>query len=593
MSKDKYAVLKEHFGFTSFRDLQAEAIDAILAKRDLLMILPTGGGKSLTYQLPTLLMDGVTIVISPLLALMHDQVMSLQANNLQAAMLSSMQTKEESDAIYASLLRNELQYLYLSPERLNNPFMIDFLQKIAINYFVIDEAHCISEWGQEFRSDFRLLSNIKTHFNNIAIAAFTATATTAVKSDIITQLRLENPEVFVGEIYRENLHVSITPRITNGYRQLETFLQQHKGSGIVYALSRKNVETIASHLIAKGYSAKAYHAGISTSERSEVYSDFVYDKIDIIVATIAFGMGIDKSDIRFVVHMSMPKTIENYYQEMGRAGRDGEESSTLLLYGASDIISQKRFIDESPNEEYKEILLDKLDAMAKLCSTELCRHQYIARYFDSAISTCKSHCDNCLSDFKTVDITKESQMLLSTIYRTQQMFGKNYIIDILRGSKDKKILQNGHDKLSVYSIGTMHSKKIWYSILERLMELNLITLNAHKGLMLTPEARLVLRGDRAVNIRQERIVIKEKKIAVSHQESVAYDESLFEKLRELRAHIAQEESIPAYIVFNDKTLKAMSASIPQSKEEFLEVNGVGEVKYQRYGEAFLELLRTH
>jgi len=589
---DKFSILHSQFGHKAFRALQEEAVDTILAGNDLLMILPTGGGKSLSYQLPTLLMRGVTIIISPLLALMHDQVESLRAQGMSAEMLSSMQTGEEATDIYRRLHQGEISFLYLSPERLNTPSIRNLLSQIEVNYFVIDEAHCISEWGHEFRSDFRALSNIRENFPNISIAAFTATATLHVREDIVNNLQLQNATMLQGKVFRDNLQITVRHRIKDGYDQLLDFLNDRKDeSGIIYAFSRKNVEAVAHFLQQKGFSAEAYHAGLPTETRNQVFHNFVHDKTRIIVATIAFGMGIDKGNIRFVLHMSLPKTIENYYQEMGRAGRDGDKADVVLLFGASDIIQQKRFIDMNDDETYKAHLLQKLNTISRYASSETCRHQQIAEYFGDELSTCNDKCDNCIEpDYEKKEISREAQMLLSTIYRTNQMFGKNYIIDILRGSREQKILANGHDELSVYGIGEAHSKKVWFVIIDRLFELEAVHVNEHHGLILTDIGLQVLKGKTKAFIRSDRLNIKAKTVKKSAVESFDYDVSLFDELRELRSEIATEQSVPAYIVFSDKTLKEMASSSPQSKEAMLQVSGIGEVKFERYGKQFLNLL---
>ncbi len=590
---DKFSVLSSHFGFKTFRPLQEEAVDTILNRNDLLMILPTGGGKSLSYQLPTLLMDGTTIVISPLLALMHDQVESLKAQDMRAEMLSSMQTSEESANTIRRLYAGDIQFLYLSPERLNTDFMRETLGEIPLNYFVIDEAHCISEWGHEFRSAFRSLSQIREYFPTVPIAAFTATATPNVRDDIIAQLRLQEATRLQGKVFRDNLQITVRHRQSDGHDQLIDFLKDHKGeSGIVYAFSRKQVESVARYLNQKGFEARGYHAGMPTLERNETFHEFVHDKVKIIVATIAFGMGIDKSNIRFVVHMSLPKTIENYYQEIGRGGRDGDHADVVLLFSASDVIQQKRFIDQNEDESYKQLQLNKLNAINRFASSEKCRHQQLAEYFGDELEACESSCDNCLDDdHEKRDVTKESQMLLSSVYRTGQRFGKAYVIDVLRGSKEQKVLSNGHDELSVYGIGEKLSKKQWFVLIDRLLELEGLGVNEHQGLIITEKGLGFLKGHESVMIRSDRLNVKEKTVKKSAPEIFDYDKDLFDELRTLRQEIASEKGVPAYIVFSDKTLKEMSVVRPQNKDAMLSVGGVGEVKFERYGEAFLDLLK--
>jgi len=591
---DKFSVLKSRFGHSAFRPLQEEAVDTILSGRDLLMILPTGGGKSLSYQLPALLMEGTTVVVSPLLALMHDQVRSLQSQGMRAQMLSSMQTQEESGDIVRRLYAGEIDFLYLSPERLNTDGMRNILSNIRLNYFVIDEAHCISEWGHEFRADYRALSMLRDLYPGVGIAAFTATATAHVREDILRLLRLENAKVLQGRIYRDNLQITVRHRMKDGYDQLRDFLNDRKGeSGIVYAFSRKSVEAVAHYLQQKGYAAAAYHAGMPTEQRNAVFHDFVHDKTRIIVATIAFGMGIDKSNIRYVFHMSLPKTVENYYQEIGRAGRDGDHADVVMLFGAQDVIQQKRFVEMNEDENYKAHLLQKLNAVHRYAAAETCRHQQLAEYFGDAIEPCGTHCDNCLEpEYDKRDITTEAQMLLSAVYRTGQRFGKSYLVDVLRGSREQKLLANGHDTLSVYGVGEALGKKQWFVVIDRMFEIGAVELNEHHGLALTPTGLAVLKGEQTVLLRADRLNVRAKTVQKTSPLSEDFDSELFETLRALRYELAQEHGVPPYMVFSDKTLKEMAAKRPQNRAEMLEVGGVGETKFERYGTPFLLLLQS-
>ena len=556
------------------------------------MILPTGGGKSLVFQLPTMMMDGLTIVISPLIALMQDQVSALKAQNISAEMLSSAQNYDEVQDIIALAFSGSLKFLYLSPERLNNGSTIDMLRNLNINFFVIDEAHCISQWGHEFRNDYRALGNLKANFPNTTIAAFTATSTDNVTTDIMRELRLENPLLLKGKIFRKNIFISTERRISNGYAQLKNFLLRHKNeSGIIYVSSRKKAEELSNHLNQNGYKSLAYHAGLPQHVREQNFKIFVNDKVNIMVATIAFGMGIDKSDIRFVVHMSLPKSQENYYQEIGRAGRDGEDSEVLLLFNAGDMAQHKHFLAEITNEEYKEHLEKKIEKIYKYATSEICFHKQLAEYFNDTLDACQNRCDNCLSsDDVRREITKEAQMILSAIYKTNQGFGKNYIIDILRGSKEQKILANRADKLSVYNIGEHLSKKEWFVIVERLLELKVITLGEFSVLKLTQDAIAILKSQKTVDIKSSRMQVNTKTKAIKQEKEFTYDEELFEKLRQKRSELANELSVPAYIIFSDKTLKHLADDMPTNKEEMLEVNGVGEKKFAQFGEAFLEVI---
>jgi len=589
----KFELLEHYFGHKTFRPLQEELIDAIIASKDAMMILPTGGGKSLCYQLPSLMMEGVTVVISPLLALMHDQVVALKSNGIAAAMLSSMQNHQESDEIEAALGKGEIKLLYVAPERLTNPYFLSMLHRLKVNFFVVDEAHCVSEWGHEFRENYRQLSLLKEQFPTIPIAAFTATATEAVERDIVQQLGLVDPIRVRGSLFRSNLTIRAEHRIKDGRGQLLEFLKPHgSDAGIIYTLSRKSTESIASFLQSKGTHAHAYHAGMPTENKNRVYGDFVSDRIQIVVATIAFGMGIDKSNIRFVVHMTLPKTLENFYQEIGRAGRDGLEAETLLLFSAQDIIQQKMFIDDLPDTPYKEHAYNKLDNMVRFAQGEMCRHQRIAAYFDDKIDDCKDKCDNCLQpDVTRVDITTAARKLLSAIFRTQQNFGLHYVIDVLRGSKEKRILDNHHDALSVYGIGEEYSKAQWLTIADRLLELGAVEIGEFKVYKLKAYGAEVIRGEHDIDLREDRLAIRK----TSSKKSVlddgsTYNQTIFDQLKTLRREIAQTNNIPPYIVFSDKTLKELSVKLPSSKQEMLEVHGIGEVKYDRYGEEFLVLM---
>jgi ATP-dependent DNA helicase RecQ len=553
------------------------------------MILPTGGGKSLVFQLPTLMMEGITIVVSPLIALMQDQVSALKAQKISAEMISSAQTLEEVGEIIERAKRGEIKFLYLSPERLNNGSTMNLLHSLDVNFFVIDEAHCISQWGHEFRDDYRALGNLKANFPNIAIAAFTATSTDNVTSDIVRELRLENPLLLKGKIFRKNIFISAQRRIGNGHSQLTNFLSRYKGeSGIIYVSSRKKTEELSAFLNINGYKALPYHAGLPQHVREQNFKIFVNDNVDIMVATIAFGMGIDKSDIRFVAHMSLPKSQENYYQEIGRAGRDGEDCEVLLLFNAGDIVLHKRFLQEITNEEYKAHLDSKIDKIYKYATGEICFHKQLAEYFDDTLDECGDRCDNCLSsDDKRQDVTKVSQMILSAIYKTNQSFGKNYVIDVLRGSKEQKLLANEADKLSVYGIGMELGKKEWFVIVERLLETKILEMGEFSALKLTNDAIEVLKSRKTVDIKSSRLQINAAEKKVKQAKEFDYDEELFEALRAKRGEMASELGVPAYIIFSDKTLKHLANDKPFDKASMLEVNGVGEKKYEQYGEDFL------
>ena len=559
------------------------------------MILPTGGGKSLVYQLPTLIKEGISIVISPLIALMQDQVASLKAQDIRAEMISSAQSYEEIDDIVSALRMGELKFLYLSPEKLNTEWTLNLLRGLNINFFVIDEAHCISQWGHEFRDDYRSLGNLKTQFPDSSICAFTATSTNNVTQDIVRELKLENPLLLKGKVFRKNIYISAERRLTNGQAQLKNFLVRHKGeSGIIYVSSRKKAEELSRYLNMNGYKSLAYHAGLPQHVRENNFKIFVNDNVDIMVATIAFGMGIDKSDIRFVVHMSLPKTQENYYQEIGRAGRDGEDSEVLLLFNSQDMVMQKNFLKDIPDQNYAKHLNDKIDGIYKYATSEICFHKQLAEYFEDRLDECKDRCDNCRSsDDIRQDITKEAQMILSAIYKTGQNFGKNYIIDILRGSNEQKLLANGADKLSMYNIGRHFTKKEWFVVLERLMEMKILNSGEFSALKLTDDAILILKSKKTVDIKSSRLQIKAtKEKQIKQSEDFDYDEELFEALRKKRYELAQKMGVPPYIIFGDKTLKHLAQEKPFDKAGMLEINGIGLKKYDSFGEMFLRVINS-
>ena len=589
-SQSKYQILEKTFGHKSFRSFQEEAVDTVLSNRDLLTIIPTGGGKSLCYQLPSLMMRGTTVVVSPLIALMQDQVMALKENGIEAGMISSACSSDEISEVYSKINTGVLKLLYIAPERFGANGFLDTLKQININFFVIDEAHCVSEWGHEFRADYRNLGILKQHFPNTPIAAFTATATKKVQHDIINALHLKDCNTLRGQTKRENLKISVQKRVGNGRVQLLEFLKNRSEEvGIVYTFTRKEADSLAHFLQEKNFSAKAYHAGLSAEVRSGVYKDFLYDRINIVVATIAFGMGIDKSNIRFVAHTSMPKTMENFYQEIGRAGRDGLSSDTLLLYTKADEIQRKALMDDILNIEYKQLLERKLEWMYKFCISSKCRHKLIASYFDDDIKECEDKCDNCTKgEVKQLDISIEAQKFLSSVYRCNQSFGAKHIIDVLRGSKAAKIKQFNHQNLSVYGIGSDKSQNQWSAIVDRLLDIDAIFIGEHRALKITDMGYDILRGKQKLFIDEDKVgqIEKTKKARVK-----LGDIKHFEEFRELRSQIASKENVPAYIVFSDKVLVELASYLPTSKEEMLEINGIAEVKFQRYGEQFLELCK--
>ncbi len=567
-------------------------MDSIISQRDVLTILPTGGGKSLCYQLPALLMSGVTVVISPLIALMQDQVTALRELNINAKMINSSQTNVENEAIYQELLSNELKFIYVAPERFTSNDFIGVLHRININYFVIDEAHCVSEWGHEFRSEYRNLNKLKKMFPDVTIAAFTATATKKVEADIVKSLDLKEPTLLRGKTKRDNLNIEVKKRVSNGRVQLLNFIKQHKNDcGIIYTYTRKETETVAKFLVEKGIDAKAYHAGLSVEVKNEVFKDFTYERVKIVVATIAFGMGIDKSNIRFVVHTNMPKTMENYYQEIGRAGRDGLPSNTLLLYTKADEVQKRIQIDDLPFSEYKSLNYKKLEEMYGFCISSRCRHQIIANYFDDEIEKCETLCDNCTKgEVKQIDISMDVMKFLSAVLRVDQKFGQNHIIDILRGSKNQKIKQFGHENLSVYGIGSSLSKNEWSAICDRLLDLKALFIGDHKVLKVDSYGSEILKRKLEVFIDEDKLGILEK--IEQEDQDLSVDEKIYEEFKSLRTQIANEQNVPAYVIFGDKTLLDLSRKLPQNNDEMLEIHGIGEQKIKKYGNEFIHLAQS-
>ncbi|NPA73795.1 MAG: DNA helicase RecQ [Epsilonproteobacteria bacterium] len=581
-------ILKEYFGFNDFKPLQEKAVKEILNKKDILVILPTGSGKSLIYQLPTLMMDGVTIVISPLIALMQDQVSSLRLNGINAKMISSNNTEEENSQTIKELLENRLKLLYISPERFVGGEFMSILRRCKINFFVIDEAHCISEWGHEFRGDYRKLSRLKEWFEDIPVSAFTATATKEVQEDIQKILGIEKHRVIRAKAFRDNIVIKAERKRGDSKERIIGFLNEHKNdSGIIYCFSRKETERLCGFLNDRGFNAKAYHAGLDKRFRNDIFEAFKNDTVNIIVATVAFGMGIDKSDIRFVLHTSMPKTLENYFQEIGRAGRDGVMSEALLLFSKADELSKKVFLDELPDSTYKQNMYIKMEKMYKYAVTSTCRHQYIAKYFGDEIESCQSLCDNCLEkDAERTDITLQAQKFISAVLRTGERFGSSYIIDVLRGSKSKRILDFSHDKLSVYGIGKEFDKNRWGLVYEKLLDNEAIKIDGEfGGLKVDKNAKRILKNDLAVTVKE-----RELNGTKTVKNKIVKDKS-FERFRLLRSELAKEKNVPAYIVFSDKTLLEISEKLPQNQEEFSKINGVGEKKLNDYADIFINLCK--
>lgn len=589
-----YSTLHKVFGFNDFRPNQEQIIRAILDKKDVFAVMPTGGGKSLCYQLPAMLLNGTAIVISPLISLMKDQVDSAKANGIHAAYLNSSLSPEEQSLVLDELLSNSLDLLYVAPERFTLNHFQEMLAQVHISMAVIDEAHCISEWGHDFRPDYLSLSALAALFPAAPIAAFTATATHKVQEDILLKLGLRDPFIVRASFDRVNLFYDIRFKENTSAQLLSILKSNPNKAGIIYRTSRKGVNETAAMLRKKGFRALPYHAGLDEDERRQNQEAFIRDEADVIVATIAFGMGIDKSNIRFVIHADLPKSIENYYQETGRAGRDGEPAQCVMLFSHSDIPKVRFFIDTIVDETERSRALRALQNVISFASTTVCRRRTLLEYFGETYphNTCNA-CDICLGTREVADCTVEAQMLLSAIARTEERFGATHIVDIVAGSKNQKIRDCGHDRLKTYGVGKGRSKKYWRLLIDELLAQKIIAKSEglYPALYLLEQAVPVLKGEAKV----EMVRMEEKKTAQrkSIEETSPYDNDLFELLRTLRKQLADEQNIPPYIVFSDRSLRDMAAQRPQNAEDMLSISGVGETKLQRYGRQFLNLIRRH
>ena len=587
-------ILKTHFGFDQFRPLQEEIIGCVMAHRDAFVLMPTGAGKSLCYQLPALKLPGVTLVISPLIALMKDQVDALRADGIPAEFINSTLTRAEIDRIQAAALRGEIKILYAAPERLTMPEFQHFLQKIAVSLIAIDESHCISEWGHDFRPDYRNLKLLRHMFPAVPVMALTATATQKVRQDIICQLSLEKAKIFTSSFNRPNLSYAVLPK-KNSYDHLINLFREHRDeAAIVYCFSRKDTEHLAADLRQEGFKALPYHAGLESEVRRTNQEKFIRDEAQIIVATIAFGMGIDKPDVRLVIHYHLPKSIEGYYQETGRAGRDGLASQCILFYSPADAIKQQYFIRQIEDEAERKNAYGKLDQMVDYCELATCRRSHLLAYFGENYPQEKCDgCDMCFSPQEYFDATIISQKIMSAIMRTGQGFGINYIIDVLIGAKNKKIMERDHQELSVYGIVDDYSKEDLRRIVSQLVHKNLIVKSGDAY----PILELSRRGQDFLKQRQEIRLAKPKSTAKLSQPSEAveteYDRDLFEQLRRLRKELADAQGIPPFVVFGDLALRQMAAYLPQSEENFSRISGVGQEKLKRYGKIFTEVIQTY
>ncbi len=595
------AILKSRFGYDSFRALQEEIIGNVLARRDSLALMPTGGGKSLCYQLPSLIFDGITLVISPLIALMKDQVDALNANGIAARFINSSLPSSEIANVQAQVRRGQVRLLYVAPERLALPGFRQFLHSIEVSLIAIDEAHCISEWGHEFRPDYRNLQQLREDFPEVPVIALTATATERVREDIISQLSLERGQVFQSSFNRANLSYAVWPK-ENSRRQLLSLLQARRSqSTIIYCSSRQETEDLAEDLNTGGLPARPYHAGLDNETRRQTQEDFIRDRVPIIVATIAFGMGIDKPDIRLVVHYSMPKSLEGYYQETGRAGRDGLPSECILFYSYGDKAKQDYFINQMENAAEQQNARQKLDKMMEFAQLPTCRRRVILEYFGEQWNeeNCGG-CDVCLESREVFDATEITRKVLSAVIRTGERFGANHVIQVLSGSREKRVLELGHEQLSVYGIAKDFGRPQLREVIGHLQAQGLLVRNEGEfpTLAVAPKGREFLKQGHSLTLPRPQLADAGSAGAKPSRDGrpsgpMGYDERLFEELRSLRRRLADARDVPPFVVFGDVSLRHMAAAFPQSMEAFSRTPGVGEVKLEQYGREFLEVIRRY
>jgi ATP-dependent DNA helicase RecQ len=588
-------IFRDVFGLKTFRPHQREIIEDLVAGRDAFVLMPTGGGKSLTYQLPALVRPGTALVVSPLISLMKDQVDALRANGVRAAFYNSALGADEARRVLGRLHGGELDLLYVAPERLMSPAFLERLGGLDIALIAVDEAHCVSQWGHDFRPEYAALGALREHFPGVPLIALTATADPHTREDIVRVLGLTEARRHILSFDRPNIRYTVLEK-RRPMDQLVRFLaRQGTEPGIVYALSRKRVEEIADALVARGMAAAAYHAGLPAETRREVQERFLRDELQVVVATVAFGMGIDKPNVRFVVHYDLPKNIEGYYQETGRAGRDGLPSEALLLFGAQDMVTARLLIENSDNPDQRRIESHKLQAMIGFAESLTCRRRVLLGYFGEERREDCGNCDICLDPPERFDGTVAAQKALSCVYRVGERFGARHVIEVLRGAATDRIRRLGHDRLSTYGIGADLSDAEWSSIIRQLIHRGYLLQDVanYSVLRLTPDARPLLRGEETLELARPRVREKKAKTPRSAAGLGPTDAGLFEHLRALRKRLADEQGVPPYVVFGDATLVELAQRRPDSEAAMLDVTGVGQVKLERYGRTFLDAIRDY
>ena len=596
MLEQAQRVLKDIFGYDSFRGRQGDIIERVASGGDALVLMPTGGGKSLCFQVPALLRDGLAVVVSPLIALMDDQVATLEELGVAAAALNSTLNAEQQRDLANRIKRGEIKMLYLAPERLVQPRMMAFLQSLDIALFAIDEAHCVSQWGHDFRPEYLQLGQLAEVFPNVPRIALTATADKRTREEIVTRLHLQNAERFLSSFDRPNIFYRIVPK-EQPRKQLLAFLSERRSdAGIVYCLSRKKVDEVAQFLCDQGFPALPYHAGLPSETRAANQKRFLNEEGLIMVATIAFGMGIDKSNVRFVAHLDLPKSLEAYYQETGRAGRDGLPADAWMAYGLQDVVMLKQMLQNSEGDErHKRLEHHKLDAMLSLCEETRCRRQTLLAYFDEEMPQPCGHCDNCVDGVQTWDATEPARQALSAIYRTGQRYGTGHLIDVLLGRDNEKVRSFGHQHLSVFGVGKDRAEGEWRTLFRQLVARGLadIDIEGYGGLRLSDSCRPLLRGEVTLELRRElkpQTTVKSSSASPASQLVRGEEREQWEALRALRRKLAEEHGVPPYVIFPDSTLLEMLRSQPTSLSDMAKVSGIGARKLERYGEAFLEVL---